>query len=151
MKKLACLFITFAFIMAAGMAQAQQKASAAQAKMHVEKAVKFYTDVGKKKALADFSDAKGRWVKGDLYIYVWSFEGVVLANGVDQKVIGTKTINKPDVEGKFFRKEAINLAKTKGGGWTDYKYKNPKTNQIEQKTTYCKKVEDVVICCGAYK
>lgn len=151
MKKVFCLVIAGMFLMVASAAYAQQKTSAAQARMHVEKAAKHFTEVGKKKGLADFSDNKGQWVKGDLYIFVWSFDGVVLANGVDRKAIGTKPINNPDVDGKFFRKDAISSCKTKGTSWTDYKYKNAKTGQIEQKTTYCKKVEDVCICAGAYK
>jgi hypothetical protein len=57
----------------------------------------------------------------------------------------------PDANGKFFRKDVVELAKTKGVGWVDYKYKNPATNKVENKTTYLRKAGDVIICCGTYK
>jgi cytochrome c len=52
---------------------------------------------------------------------------------------------------KTFRRDIAELAKTNGTGWVDYKYKNPSTNKIEDKTTFLKKVADVIICCGTYK
>src|SRR5690606_5866553 len=41
-----------------------------QAKAFVEKAVTFYKTAGREKALAVFSDPKGEFVEGDLYIFV---------------------------------------------------------------------------------
>jgi cytochrome c len=43
------------------------------------------------------------------------------------------------------------MAKAKGTGWVDYRYKNPQTGKIESKTTYLQKVGDMILCCGAYK
>ena len=58
----------------------------------------------------------------------------------------------PDASGKkFHRREILGKAIKDGKGWTDYQYQNPKTKEIENKTTYFEKVEDIVICCGVYK
>ena len=151
MKKIICLFVASFFMMTAGLVWAQGKSSAAQAKMWVEKAATFYKENGKKAALAEFNNPKGQFVKGDLYVYVWSAAGVVLAHPTNKAIVGKNTQNLPDEDGKYFRKEAVKLANTKGSGWVDYKYKNPKTNKVEQKTTYVKKVDDVILACGAYK
>ena len=153
MKKM-CAFL-FAGMLLAGMTLtttfADEHGTAAQAKLLVEKAVEFAKANGKDKTLAELNNPKGQFVKGDLYVYAWDSSGKVLANPVNPKMVGTNVLNSPDVDGKYFRKDAIELAKTKGSGWVDYKYQNPKTNQVEQKTAYVKKMEDLVIGCGAYK
>lgn len=57
----------------------------------------------------------------------------------------------PDVDGKYFRKEGLEQVKKTGTTWVDYKFKNPKSGEVEQKTSYLKKVGDIIIGCGAYK
>jgi signal transduction histidine kinase len=58
----------------------------------------------------------------------------------------------PDTDGKLFRKEIIELGKSKAeGGWVDYKYKNPASGKIEQKTSFVKKGGDLIFVCGIYK
>jgi len=59
-------------------------------------------------------------------------------------------LNTPDVDGKLFRREIIELAKKSGPAGSTIVQK-PQSNKIEQKTTYLKKAGDIVICCGAYK
>ena len=36
-------------------------------------------------------------------------------------------------------------------GLVDYTYLNPMSKQEEPKTTYIQRVDDLIICCGAYK
>jgi len=153
MKKVCAFLFTGMLLvgMAAAAASAEEHGTAAQAKLMVERAVEFVKANGKDKTLAELNNPKGQFVKGDLYVYAWDSSGKVLANPVNLKMVGTNVLNSPDVDGKYFRKEAIELAKAKGSGWVDYKYRNPQTNQVEQKTAYVKKVEDMIIGCGAYK
>ncbi len=56
-----------------------------------------------------------------------------------------------DVDKKFFVQEAVQLAKAKGSGWVDYKWTNPTTKKVEAKSTYVKKVDEIIFCCGIYK
>jgi signal transduction histidine kinase len=56
-----------------------------------------------------------------------------------------------DPDGKAYVKERIDIANKDGKGWQDYKFTNPLTKKIEPKTTYLEKVDDMIICCGAYK
>ena len=46
---------------------------------------------------------------------------------------------------------AAYLAKTKGKGWQDYKFTNPVSKKIEQKSAYIEKVDDLIVGCGVYK
>ena len=125
--------------------------TADQAKAMVQEGATFVQAQGKEKALAEMNNPKGRFVKGELYIYVYDFNGVVLAQPANPKLVGKNVLEVPDADGKFFRKEAIELAKTKGEGWVDYKYKNPVTNKVEHKTSYVLRVNDLVLGCGTYK
>ena len=43
------------------------------------------------------------------------------------------------------------MAKTKGSGWQDYKFVNPETKQIEPKSMYIEKYDNVIVACGIYK
>jgi signal transduction histidine kinase len=67
------------------------------------------------------------------------------------KQLGINLLEIPDVDGKFFRKEGMAQVKKNGTAWVDYKFKNPQSGKIEQKTSFIMKVEDIIIGCGAYK
>ncbi len=122
-----------------------------QAKTMVDEAVVFFNGNGKEKALQEISNPKGRWVKGELYVFAYDLNGVVIAHPINPKLIGKNLIDVPDATGKTFRKDIAEVARTKGAGWVDYKYKNPSTKKIEDKSTYLRKVGDAIICCGTYK
>ncbi len=116
----------------------------------VKKAVAFYKANGEDKAFEEFMKPGGQFMDGDLYIFVYDLKGTMLAHP-NRALIGQNLIDKPDSKGKLFRKDIIDMAKTKGSGWVDYVYTNPKTLEDEAKTTYFEKVNDLVICCGVYK
>jgi len=122
-----------------------------QAKAMVEEAVAFFNANGKQKTLTEINTPKGKWVKGELYVFAYDLNGVVVAHPINPKLIGKNLIDVPDAAGKTFRKDIAEVARTKGTGWVDYKYKNPSTNKIEDKSTFLMKAGDVIICCGTYK
>lgn len=93
----------------------------------------------------------GKFVKGEVYAFAYDLTATMLAHPKNPKLVGQNLADKPDVEGKLFRKEIVEKAKSAGSGWVDYVYKNPVTNAVENKTTYLKRAGDVVICAGAYK
>jgi cytochrome c len=138
-----CLVMGYAVL---AMAQAKPE----DAKAWVKKAIDFYKANGKEKALAAFSDSKGQFVKGDLYIYVLDMNGKMIAHP-KAELIGQDFMVKKDADGKLFAAEIVKLAKEKGSGWVDYKWENPTTKAIDPKTVYFEKVDDAIICSGAYK
>lgn len=116
----------------------------------VQDAAKFVQAQGMEKALPELNKPDGKWVKGDLYVFAYDLKGVMVAHPKNVKLVGKNMLDIPDVDGKLFRREILEVAKSKGTGWVDYKYKNPETGKVEPKTTYLKKVGDVVLCCGIY-
>jgi signal transduction histidine kinase len=125
--------------------------SADEAKTLVDQAIAFTKANGKEKAFAEFTNRKGRFVKGDLYIFVLDESGKCLAHGGNEKLVGKDVIGLKDSDGKFFIKDVIEGAKAKGSGWSDYRWTNPETKSIEKKSTYFKRDGDLVFGCGVYK
>jgi signal transduction histidine kinase len=117
----------------------------------VQEAAKFLKAEGKEKALQECNKSDGKWVKGELYVFAYDFQGVIVAHPKNPKLVGKNMLEVPDVDGKLFRKDIVETAKTKGAGWVDYKYKNPESGKIEEKTTYLLKAGDVIFCAGIYR
>jgi cytochrome c len=149
MKKILAVFLTGIFLL--GMTGSALASSAAEATALVDKATAFYKANGKDKAFAEFSNSKGPFVKGELYIFILDLNGVVLAHGANEKLINKDLSQLKDVDGKLFIQEALQTAKSKGSGWVDYKWTNPTTKKVEGKSTYVKKVDEIIFCCGIYK
>lgn len=123
----------------------------ADAKALVEKAVAFMKAHGKEQALAEISKPKGQFDKGELYVFAYDMTATIIAHPKNPKLIGKNLMDVPDNDGKYFRKDVVDQAKAKGSGWVDYKYLNPETKKVEPKTTYFVKVNDSILCAGAYK
>ncbi len=100
---------------------------------------------------SELSDPQGRFVKGDLYVFVNTMDGVTVAHGQNARLIGKDMLELKDADGKYFMKELTEVARAKGKGWIDYKWINPVTGKVLEKTTYCQRVGDVYLGCGIYK
>jgi len=101
--------------------------SADEATALIEKSIAFYKANGKEKALAEISNPGGQFVKGEFYVFIWDLNGTVIAHGANQKLIGKDVSGLKDADGKLFVKEGMDLGKSKGSGWVDYKWPNPVT------------------------
>lgn len=117
----------------------------------VDRAADFYRTNGREKTLAELSTRNGRFQKGDVYVFAYDLTGAVIAHPINAKLIGKNLLDVPDVDGKFFRKEILQTATTKGSGWVDYRYRNSENGKTEPKTTYVRKVDDIILACGIYR
>lgn len=133
-------------------AGAAEKGTADQAVAMVKKAVAMIKADGKEKAYAAISDpANTTFHDRDLYIFVYDLNGVAVAHGNNPKMVGKPLIGLKDNEGKPLIKEMVDVAKSKGSGWVDYKWPNPVTKNVESKASYVEKVDDVLVGSGIYK
>jgi signal transduction histidine kinase len=117
----------------------------------VEKGVAFMKTKGKEEMIKHINAKDPDYVQGALYLVMRDDKGVVLANPVNPAMVGKDLLDVPDVDGKLFRREILEVAKTKGKGWVDYKFKNPASGKVEAKTSYIYKVGDVTLEAGIYK
>jgi cytochrome c len=135
-------------------AGAAEKGTADEAVAMVKKAAEFLKKNGKEKAFAEFNNPKGQFINKDLYIFTFmaNGDGIELANGANQKLVGKSVKEMKDADGKFLIKDILALGMSKEGkGWVDYKWPNPSTGTIDAKRTYVERVDDVVIGCGIYR
>ncbi len=116
----------------------------------VDDAKTFYLTSGKRIALAEFTNPCGMFSEGQFYIFVLNCKGIMLAHGVNERFVGEDFLDIKDFEGKHFIKEIVNTATEKGSGWVEYKWYHPKTKQVLPKAVYFEKVDNLIICCGAY-
>ena len=117
----------------------------------VKKAITYYRSVGHDKALLDFSNAKGKFVDGEMYVTVYDMTGKCLAHGANLKMMGKDWTELKDADGKAFIKERLEAVKSAVSGWQSYKWTNPASKQIESKQTYFEKAENLIFACGYYK
>jgi cytochrome c len=121
------------------------------AKYWVEQAISFYKAVGKDVALAEFSNPNGMFVQGELYVFILSPTGTMLAHGVNERFVGLNFIDVKDSNGKPFNREIVETANTKGDGWVDYKWYHPRRNKVLPKLAYFQKADDLIFCSAVYK
>jgi len=144
--------LTLAAVLSTGVAAAEAKhGSKDEAMALTKKAVAHYKSAGRDKALADFSQKGGSFTDRDLYVFATDMSGKNVAHGANEKLIGRDLLPLKDADGKAFVVEFVEKAKSGKSGWTDYKWPNPVTKEIESKTSYCEPVDGLAICVGAYK
>ena len=117
----------------------------------VKKGVQMVKVEGKEKAFAEFTKKGSSFSDRDLYLVAYRLDGMVLAHGANDKMVGRNLIELKDVDGKEFVRERVELGKAKGTFWQDYKFTNPVTKKVEPKSMYCERVDDFVVCGGIYK
>ena len=131
----------------------KSKGTAAEATAMVQKAVAHIKKAGRDKAFADFNNKSGAFTDRDLYVVVYDMKGKVLAHGANEKLIGKDVLELRDMDGKYFVKERVEMM-SKGPdakGWQDYKFMNPVTRQIEPKSMFLQRLDDMIVGCGIYK
>ena len=117
----------------------------------VESAVAYAHANSKEKALAEFSDPNGSFVRGELYIYAYDFNNVALAHPFDPDKIGVSRMDELDAFGNPYTRQFIDAAKN-GSGFVRFYYINPAHNRtVESKLGYVMKVdEDWWLGSGVY-
>lgn len=129
---------------------AQERATKDQAVAMVAKGIAALKANGPK-TYADMTAPSKTFVEKDLYLVVYDMNGKPLAHGQNPSQVGKNLIGLKDPDGKEFVKERVELAKSKGKFWQDYKFTDPLTKTVQPKQMYCEKYEEVVVCGGIYK
>lgn len=117
----------------------------------VEKGLAYMQKNGKDALVQEINNKNPEFINGSIYLYLRGLDGIVIAHPINPKLIGKNMLDLPDADGKYYRKDIIALAKTKGKGWVDYRYNNPVSKQVENKTTYILRNNDVILEAGIYK
>jgi cytochrome c len=152
MKRLAALAaVVLVLSLGVHLTMAADAGSKDEAVALAKKAIEYIKANGKDKGFKEISNPKGQFVDRDLYVVIYDMNGKCLAHGADAKMIGRDLIDNKDIDGKEFVKERVEMMKKAQTGWQDYKFRDPITNQIEPKTMYIERFEDVIVGAGVYK
>jgi signal transduction histidine kinase len=127
---------------------AGEHASTKEAEAMVKKGIAFIKANGKDKGYAEITNKEGQFKDRDLYLMVVQMDGVILAHGVNPKLVGLNRWDAKGIDGKFAAREMIEASKGKNGTWTEYKYTNPASKKLEDKMQYCEHLDDTAIVCG---
>jgi len=123
-----------------GAAHAQDNGTRDEAKAMVDAAVDHVKKVGPDQAFKDFTNKENKtWQKKDLYVFAYNLEGLNVAHGANDKLVGKNLIELKDPEGKLLIKELRDTA-VKGGGWVEYEWPHPQSKKIESKISYARKL-----------
>ena len=91
----------------------------------------------------------------DLYPFIYvrdgDKEGLCVAHGARPALIGKNLLGLKDQDGKYLVQALADVANGPGSGWVDYKWPNPITNKIEDKTSYVEKMGDYFVGVGVYR
>jgi signal transduction histidine kinase len=132
-------------------AWAEDHATKDEAVAMVNKAIAYIQKEGAEKAYAAFDAKGGEFTDRDLYVLVYSTQGIVLAHGGNATLIGKDMNATQDVDGKYYVKERLALAAKDKTFWQDYKFVDPVTKAVAPKSAYCEVLGDTIVCSGVYK
>jgi cytochrome c len=151
MKKLmSCVAVGLATFASLAFA-AEGGATSEQAIAMVKKGVAFIKANGNEKGYAEITSKTSQFKLQDLYLVVYGLDGMVLAHGSNEKMVGRNLIDLKDVDGKAFVRERVEMGKAQPSFWQDYKFTNPENKKIEPKSMYCERLDATVVCGGIYK
>jgi hypothetical protein len=122
-----------------------------QAVALVKKAAAHLAKVGPDAAFADFHDPRAGFMHEDYYVFVLDMSCVLHANGAEPESCGSDHSGNVDADGKHFSLELVEVAKSRGRGWVDYRRANRRTGRIESKSSYVERVGDFLVGCGIYR
>lgn len=118
----------------------------------VDEGVKLCKEQGNEACLKEFNNKDGKFIRGELYMFAYNFEGVNQALGSNPKLVGKNLFKLKDASGLMLIQELIKIAKTDGSGWLDYKWSHPIKKKIADKRSYIKRIDgDMFIGTGFYK
>jgi signal transduction histidine kinase len=108
----------------------------------VEEAIAYAEDHGKEEALREFSDPHGSFVRGELYIYAYDFNGTTIAHPFNPEMIGVNRLNETDAKGHYFIRELRDAALDRCG-YVAYYYINPADERrVESKLGFVAMVDE---------
>jgi len=112
-----------------------------QLRSFVKSAVEYVKINGKERALIEFNNQTGLFVRGDLYIFAYDYNGTVIALPFQKELLGTNRMGNTDPEGVPYVRDIGEMARN-GGGFVEYRYPDPSRNfSIERKVSYALDVD----------
>ena len=110
-----------------------------------------FAEAGAEQTFAEVNDKSNpSFHDRDLYPFIYDLKGRNVAHGARPALVGKNLISLKDQNGTYLIQEMIAIAKGPGNGWVDYKWPNPLSNKIEDKSSYIERMGDYFVGVGVY-
>ena len=127
------------------------RATPKDAKALLEVAAAYLGTQPQERAYAAFNNQKGRFLRGDLNVFVVGLDGVMHADGsAPEALVGTNVTDLRDAAGKALFRELLEKARTADAGSVENVWLNRVNNRIEDRTVHFRRVGDNVVAVGSY-
>ena len=138
----------------AAAARAQDSGTAEQAQAMVAKAIALYREKGPPAfSIINKGTATG-FRDRDLFLYVFSGgtapHAKIVAHSIDRKLIGTKVDTLLDADGNEYGLEMLSRGRP-SGVWVDFKWRDPRTGKVVQKSNWVVAYGGYNFVCGIEK
>ncbi|HUJ28516.1 MAG TPA: cache domain-containing protein [Myxococcales bacterium] len=107
----------------------------------VKAAADYIAAHGKDAAFKEFQTRPGKFNKGELYIYAYDMNCVVLAHGIKTMLVGKNLGDITDKNG-LKPNQALRDAARSGGGFVEFYWENPLTKKQQKKLGYAMKIDE---------
>ena len=108
-------------------------------------------ETGREQTFAEICNKLGTFCDRDLYVVVYDMAGKNLAHGANAGNVGKDMIDAKDGAGNLFVRERIEIIRNHDNGWQDYMFLNPISKQMEAKSMYLERYDDLIVGCGVYR
>ena len=141
--KVLLLFVSLGLspqLLSKGHSEASPKA---KLKIFVYKAAQHVRKHGKKRAFEEFNKKGGTFSKGALYIFGITLEGIFKATPNNPEFVGKNILTGGPENAKVVTQGLIDALKEKKEAWYSYRWRNPKSGNVECKRSFVIKMEDL--------
>jgi cytochrome c len=148
-----CIFLALAcsLTFAASTARASDSGTRDDAVAMVKRVQEKFTRQGPQ-ATFDAITNSAEFRDRDLYPFVYDLDGWSVAHGANPQMVGKLWVSTKDQDGNYLIKEMLAITHDPGNGWVDYKWPNPLTHKIQDKSAYVEKLgERYFVGVGIYK
>ncbi len=143
---------TVMILLVSGSAYAEEVGSRDEAVAMVKRVQSMFKEKGAEATFALVTKQDSKFKDRDLYPFIYDLKGVNVAHGAKPQLVGKNLLKLKDQGGKLLIKEMVDLAQGSKTGWVDYRWPNPVTNKIDEKSSYIEKLGDnYFVGVGIYK
>ncbi|MGC2310075.1 MAG: cache domain-containing protein [Candidatus Babeliaceae bacterium] len=118
----------------------------------VKDAARFLVANGAEETFERINNPYGKFVKGDIYLWVYDFNGKCFAHGENLAMVGQDLIDWQDTDGKYRNRDMIKMVSEapSGSGWIDYTVGSADKRAYVQKVIDPKTQKPYIIGGGYY-
>jgi cytochrome c len=128
---------------------AQERGTSQEAQAMVAEAIAYTREVGVEAAFAEMNSGESMFRDRDLYIFVVSADGVVVAQAADPGRVGMDARSLRDAADTAYGSMIVDHA-TPEGAWVEYLREDPLTGDVTPKASWVVRYDGYIFGCGVY-